>query len=239
MNNNNNNEYVQGLKDGIPIGLGYLAVSFTVGISAIVVGMNWWQATLMSMLVLTSAGQLAGIKMINIPGLYIDMLVSQLAINVRYSFMSVALSQKTDSKFKGIYKFLLGTFITDEIFAVAVQKVNITRSYFFGLGTIPYFGWAVGTLLGSIFGSILPEFIVNALCIAIYGMFIAAVVPTCKKEFKTLIIVLIAICFSLAFYYLPYLKDLSSGLSVSICAIISAVLGAIIFPRKGTEEVNE
>ncbi len=232
---NKNKEYVNGLKDGIPIGLGYLAVSFTVGISAVVAGMNWWQATLMSMVVLTSAGQLAGINMMGLPNMHFDILVSQVTINVRYSFMSIALSQKTDSKFKGIFKFLLGFFITDEIFAVAVRKKNITRSYFLGLGTLPYFGWALGTLLGAILGDILPEMIVSALCIAIYGMFIASVVPTCKKETKTLIVVLLTIGLSCIFYYVPYFENLSSGISTSICAVAAATLGAILFPRNNSE----
>lgn len=225
-------DFLNGLKSGVPIGLGYFSVSFTFGIMAIVSGLNWWQATIISMVTLTSAGQVAGVGVMAFPGMYIDMLVSQLTINMRYAFMSIALSQKIDSKFKGIFKALLGFFITDEIFAVAITKEEVSRSFFFGLSVAPYFGWALGTLLGATLGNILPSIIMSALCIAIYGMFIAAVVPNCKKDLKALIVVLITILLSSVFYYLPFLSKISSGLAISICAVLAALVGAFFFPRK-------
>lgn len=228
-------EFINGLKSGIPIGMGYLAVSFTFGITAVLLGLNVWQTTLISMLTLTSAGQVAGINIMIIPGMYIDMFISQLTINLRYSFMAVALTQKTESKFKGIFEALLGFFITDEIFAVAISKEEITRKFFFGLSILPYFGWAIGTLLGALLGNILPEVLMGAFSIAIYGMFIAIIIPPCKKDIKTLIVVLITILISICFYYVPYLNEISTGISISICAILAAVIGAIFFPRKEIE----
>lgn len=232
-----NKDFLNGLKSGVPIGLGYFAVSFTFGIMAIVSGLNWWQATIISMLTLTSAGQVAGVGVMAFPGMYIDMLVSQLTINMRYAFMSIALSQKINPKFKGIFKALLGFFITDEIFAVAITKGEISRSFFFGLSVSPYFGWAIGTLLGAVLGNILPSIVMSALCIAIYGMFVAAVVPNCKKNLNVLIVVLIGIVLSCCFYYLPILSEISSGISISICAVLAAIIGAIFFPRK-EENIN-
>ncbi|MBQ8293311.1 MAG: AzlC family ABC transporter permease [Bacilli bacterium] len=232
-------EFIEGLKSGIPIGLGYLSVSFTFGIMAVSLGFNWWQALLVSMTTLTSAGQLAGIGVMVMPGAYIEMLVSQLTINVRYAFMSISLSQKLDSKFKGVFKWLLGFFITDEIFAVAISKEEIKRSFFFGLGVCPYIGWALGTFLGAILGNVFPEIIMNALCIAIYAMFVAIIVPVCKKDWKTTIVVLLSGLLSACFYYIPVFKTISSGLQVSVCAVVAAILGAIIFPRKeGNEHAN-
>ena len=133
------NSFLRGFKSGIPIGLGYLSVSFTFGLMAISIGFTWWQALLISMTTVTSAGQFSGINTMIVPGQYIEMLISQFTINVRYSFMSVSLSQKTDKKFKGIYRFLLGFFMTDEIFAVAsnenIEKpitstINNAKSFF-------------------------------------------------------------------------------------------------------------
>lgn len=232
-----NKDFLNGLKSGVPIGLGYFAVSFTFGIMAIVSGLNWWQATIISMLTLTSAGQVAGVGVMAFPGMYIDMLVSQLTINMRYAFMSIALSQKINPKFKGVFKALLGFFITDEIFAVAITKGEISRSFFFGLSVGPYFGWAIGTLLGAVLGNILPSIVMSALCIAIYGMFVAAVVPNCKKDLNVLIVVLIGIVLSCCFYYLPILSKISSGISISICSVLAAIIGAIFFPRK-EENIN-
>jgi 4-azaleucine resistance transporter AzlC len=115
-------DFKRGLKVGIPIGLGYLSVSFTFGIIAISYGFTWWEAVLISMTTVTSAGQFAGIGIMTAPGYYLSMLISQLTINVRYSFMSVSLSQKLEDKFRGIKRWLLGFFMTDEIFAVASMR---------------------------------------------------------------------------------------------------------------------
>ena len=140
------NHFKRGLRAGIPIGLGYLSVSFTFGIMAVSYGLHWWQAVLISMTTVTSAGQFAGIGVMLHPGQYIQMLISQVTINIRYAFMSISLSQKTDSRFRGISRWVLGFMMTDEIFAVASQESTVSRSFFAGLTVLPYLGWSLGTL---------------------------------------------------------------------------------------------
>lgn len=230
--------FLRGLKAGIPIGLGYLSVSITFGLMAVAKGLHWWQALLISLLTLTSAGQFASLNIIVNPGRYIEMLVSQCTINVRYCFMSIALSQKTDSKFKGIYKWLLGFFITDEIFAVAMTENKVSRPFFLGLGVFPYLGWALGTLSGAILGSILPESVMLALNIAIYGMFIAIIVPPMIEDKTIIISVLIAALISCLLTFVPYLKEIPTGIAISISAVVAALVCAILFPVKG-ENANE
>lgn len=229
-------DFTKGLKAGIPIGLGYLSVSFAFGIMAISMGFEWWQAVLISMTNLTSAGQLAGIGIMINPAQYIDMLLSQLTINVRYSFMSVSLSQKVTPQFCGIKRWILGFFITDEIFAVAANEKEVSVKFFSGLTVFPYIGWTLGTLLGSVLGNVLPAIIMNALCLAIYGMFVAIVAPKAKESLSLLLVVGVAIALSCMFYYMPFLSSVSSGLSVCICAILAAVFGAIVFPVKEESE---
>ena len=233
------NEYKRGLVAGIPIALGYLSVSFTFGIIAISAGFTWWEATLISMTTVTSAGQFSGIQTMRFPGLWLDMLISQLTINVRYSFMSIALSQKLNKRFSGICRWIMGFMITDEIFAVAVSNETVTRSFFAGLSTLPYIGWSLGTLLGALLGNVLPANVMSALGLAIYGMFIAIVVPDMKKERPIIFAVLIAAGLSTAFTYVPYLKDISSGISISICAIISAAVIAFVFPYEDSVSDDE
>ncbi len=224
--------FTKGLKSGIPIGLGYLSVSFTFGILAVSYGFEWWQAVLISMTTLTSAGQLAGITIMLNPGQYIEMLISQLTINIRYSFMSVSLSQKASPEFKGIRRWIMGFFMTDEIFAVASGEDMVSTKFFAGLTVFPYLGWTLGTLLGAVLGNVLPQSVMSALCLAIYGMFIAIVAPKAKESLSLLLVVAVAVTLSCLFYYVPVLSDVSSGLSVSICAIVSAVFGALLFPVK-------
>lgn len=224
------NSFTRGIRAGIPIGMGYLSVSFTFGIMAVSYGFSWWQAVLISMTTLTSAGQFAGIGVMLNPGQYIEMLVSQLTINVRYSFMSISLSQKTDSKFSGVYRWLFGFFMTDEIFAVASMEKSVSRSFFAGLSVMPFLGWTLGTLFGALLGNILPDSLMSALSLAIYGMFVAIVVPEMKKSREVVIVVILALVISCMFYYLPVLKKISSGISISICAIVAAIIGAVMFP---------
>ena len=230
--------FLKGLKSGVPIGLGYLSVSFTFGILAVSYGLKWWQALVISMTTLTSAGQLAGIGVMASAGSYMEMLVSQLTINIRYSFMSVSLSQRTTAEFSGLKRWLFGFFMTDEIFAAASAEKEVSTKFFAGLSVMPYVGWTLGTLLGSALGNVLPESVMNALCIAIYGMFVAIVAPEVKKCLRLSAVVAVAIGSSCLFYYLPALKNVSFGLAVSICAVTAALFGALVFPVK-EEASNE
>ena len=226
------NSYMRGVKAGIPIGLGYLSVSFTFGIIAISYGFRWWQAVLISMVTVTSAGQFSGIGTMLHPGQYFEMLISQLTINIRYSFMSISLSQKVDEKFRGIWRWLFGFMMTDEIFAVASAEKLVSRSFFAGLMTTPYLGWTLGTLAGALLGNVLPARLMSALGLAIYGMFVAIVMPGMKESRAVVIIVLLAVGLSSLFYYVPMLSQVSSGLAISICAIVAALVGAAFFPVK-------
>lgn len=223
-------DFTDGIKNGFPIGLGYLSVSFTFGIIAVKYGLTWWEALLISMLTVTSAGQFAGISMMTSPGHYLEMLISQCTINIRYSFMSISLSQKVNERFRGIWRFIFGFMITDEIFAVASSKKEVSRSFFAGLCVLPYLGWSMGTLIGALLGNILPHPVMSALGLAIYGMFVAIVVPDMKHNRAVTITVIIALVLSFLFKYTPTLKDVSAGLSISICAIIAAFVGAFLFP---------
>jgi len=222
--------YTRGLRAGIPIALGYLAVSFTFGIMAVKYGFSVWQATLISFTTVTSAGQFAGIQLMATPGLYLDMMISQLTINIRYSFMSISLSQKLDRRFRGIRKWILGFFITDEIFAVAVSQPVVSTSFFAGLATLPWLGWTAGTFLGASMGAVLPAAVMSALGLAIYGMFIAIVVPPAKENKYVMLAAGIAAAISIAFTYIPALSHISSGYVVSIAAIVAAAIAAIVKP---------
>jgi predicted branched-subunit amino acid permease len=193
-------------------------------------GLAWWQALLISMTTLTSAGQLAGIGIMSVGGSYLELFVSQLTINVRYSFMSVSLSQKTDSKFKGVWRLLLGFFMTDEIFAIASSQKEVSRIYFTGLSIAPYIGWTFGTLFGALLGAVLPARLMSALGLAIYGMFVAIVVPDARRERPILTAALISVALSCIFYFTPVIKRLPMGIMISVCAIAAALVCALLFP---------
>lgn len=228
--------FLTGLRDGIPIALGYLAVSFSFGIAAVAAGLSPLEAVLISMTNLTSAGQFAGIGIITSGGSYFELALSQFVINLRYSLMGISLSQKLHKSFSSGKRAILGYALTDEIYAVAVSRTKpVTPVYFFGLAFLPYIGWASGTGMGAVFGELLGEMLCNALSVAIYGMFIAIIVPVARKSIRTAIIIMVAIAISCVIYYVPVFDFISDGFSIIICAVIASVVGALLFPIKESE----
>ena len=226
-------EFKKGIIGGVPIALGYFAVSFTFGIVAVSSGLNWQEAVLISALNLTSAGQFAGLNIMIAGGSYFEMLLSQLVINLRYALMSAALSQKTDKSINGILRWFFAFFHTDEIFAVAAGEKKLSSKFFSGLLILPFFGWTLGTLAGALGGSILPDIICDALGLALYGMFIAIFMPVARKNHKVMMVVFLSIVLSCCFTYIPGLKRISSGFAIIISGIAASVAGALLFPVEG------
>lgn len=232
-------KFKQGVKDGLPIGLGYLSVSFAFGVRASILGIPIFITALISMTNLTSAGQLSGINIIATGGSFLEIILSQLIINSRYFLMSLSLSQKTDRTFTTGNRLLCSTLITDEIFGIASVRDKIGVKYFLGLGLLPYVGWALGTVTGAFLGSILPTRVQAVLGIALYAMFIAIIIPPAIKSLSLLFVILLSAGISCIFYYIPILKEkVSFGFAVIICAIVSSVIAAILFPVK-TEKSTE
>lgn len=230
-------QFLQGIKDGSPIGIGYFSVSFTFGLAAAASGLCWWESLLVSMMNMTSAGQFAGITVMASAGSYLEMAVSQFVINLRYALMSISLSQKVDRQFRTGKKLILGFANTDEIFAVAMSREGEVNSrYFGGLAVLPYLGWTFGTLAGAVCGNILPQRVSAALGLAIYGMFIAIVVPAAKKDSRILKMVLLAVVLSCCIYYIPVFRNISEGFTIIICAVAASGVGAFCFPME--EEKN-
>lgn len=232
-------QFLRGMQNGMPIGLGYLSVSFAFGITAVSRGVPAWIALLISMTNLTSAGQLAGLDLM-VAGCTIgEMILTQCVINMRYALMSVSLSQKLDRSVRPADRFLIAFGNTDEVFAVASGQPGLVgRYYLFGLIVPPYIGWSVGTLLGSVASGILPESIMAALGIAIYGMFVAIVIPPAKKNRAVAAVLGGAVLLSCAFRYLPYLNRVSSGFVIIICAVTAAALGACFAPIRDDGELS-
>jgi len=239
INREENQNFKMGVRDGIPIGLGYLSVSFAFGIFAVGSGLTVWQTVLISMLNLTSAGQLAGVPIISAHGSYVELALTQLVINLRYSLMSVSLSQRLGKSVRMRDRFLISFANTDEVFAVASGRGEMLgRRYFHGLIIPPYLGWTLGTLLGAVSGNILPVIIISALGIAIYAMFVAIVVPQIKSNIKTALAVAFAILLSCTFEYVPVLNKVPAGFVIIICAVAVSALFALIAPIPDEEEEN-
>lgn len=232
----NSKVFKKGTKDGLPICFGYLAVSFAFGIQAGQINMSAYEAVLMSFTNLTSAGQFAALGIIAAGSGILEMAITQLILNLRYLLMSCALSQKLSPETSTLSRMLVAFGVTDEIFGVSVS-VNGTLSpfYSYGLTVVSVLGWCLGTLLGVISGNLLPLSVTSALGIAIYGMFIAIVVPVAKTDKHVLISVVFAIATSCILKYAPVLSQISSGFQIIIATVLSASVAAILFPQEETE----
>ncbi len=228
--------FLQGIRDGLPIGLGYFAVSFSLGIMAKLSGLTPFQGFLASILTNASAGEYAGFVVILEKSGYLTMVLMTVVASARYFLMACALSQRFSPDMPLYHRFLIGFDLTDEIFGVNIARPGyVDPVYTYGVFILPLAGWSVGTCLGILMGNILPASVVNALSVALYGMFIAIIVPPAKKDRVILGCVLLSFLSSWLFSVLPVLKEISSGNRTIILTVVIASLAAVLFPVKEEE----
>ncbi len=232
----NKTAFKKGVQDGIPIALGYAAVSFALGIAARNNGLSALEATVMSLLNNTSAGEFAALELIKINAPYAEIALTQLIINLRYLLMSCALSQKLDEKTPFFHRFLIGFDVTDEIFGISIGypgKLNPFYTYGAMIVSIPC--WAFGTCMGVLLGNILPASVVSALSVALYGMFLAIVIPPARESKVLAGVVLISMAASILFDVIPLPSWISSGMKIILLTVVISLLAAVLFPIKEDE----
>lgn len=226
-----NNNVRMGLRDGMPIALGYFAMSFAFGIYAVSFGLAPLEAIFISMFNLTSAGQIAAVPIIAAGGSAIELALTQIVINARYALMSISLSQRLGQSVRFRDRFLIAFFNTDEIFAVACAKESILgKCYMYALAVFPYIAWCLGAFLGAVAGNTLPQIILNSLSVLLYAMFIAILMPPVRASLGNALCVISAIAVSCAFSFIPFLSHLPSGVVIIISAVGISALFAILFP---------
>lgn len=226
-----NYTFVRGMRDGIPICLGYFAVSFALGIAGRGVGMNAVQAFVMSLTMVASAGQFAAINLIGAGAGIIEMITTTIVVNLRYLLMSCSLTQKLSPETKLLHRLALSYCMTDEIFGLSISVDGFLRPvYTYGITMISVSGWCLGTVLGVVAGNILPALVTNALGVAMYGMFLAIIIPPAKENHFLGALVAVSMAACGLFSILPYLKAISSGFRVIILTILIAGIAAVIHP---------
>ena len=233
MKRANKQAFKKGVRNGIPIALGYFAVAFTLGIAAANSGLNAFQATLASLTNNASAGEFAGFMVIATSAGYLEMVIMQVVANARYLLMSFAMSQKIPQDMKLHHRLLVAFDLTDEIFGISIAEPGKLNPYFsYGAFSVAIPGWSLGTCLGVIMGNVLPSNVVSALSVGLFGMFVAIVVPAAKKNKILLGVVLVSMLASFAFYKIPVFDALSSGTKTIILTVVIALIAAIVFPVK-------
>ncbi len=225
--------FYKGFRDGIPIALGYFSVSFAFGMLAVSRGFMPWVPAIISFTNFTGTGQFAGLDLIYANSAYFEVAFTVLIINLRYSLMSLSLSQKLDDNVTFIQRLGIAFGNTDEVYAVAMQQHGLLNyRYMAGLILCSYTGWTGGTVLGALMGSLFPQSVLGAMGIAIYAMFIAIIIPPAKKSHSIAKIVIVSICMSCIFRYVPVFSGISGGWVIIICGVVSSALGALLFPIK-------
>ena len=223
------NEFVRGLKRGFPICLGYFPVSFTFGLIAVKMGFTPAQATLISLTNMASAGQFAGIRLIEGGAAYIELVVTTFIINLRYFLMSLSLSQKVNPEMPFYKRAVMAYCITDEVFALsAMEPDEVTFPFFGGLMITPIIGWTTGTLVGAVASELLSPMVQGCMGIALYCMFIAIIIPPARKSRKVALAVVVAAALSCIFKYVPGINMLSQVGGGGWAIITAAILGAAI-----------
>ena len=234
---NRKQSFVQGMRDGVPIGLGYFAVSFSLGIIAKNVGLTPLQAAVMSLLNNASAGEYMGLTMIAAGASYWEMAFATLITNARYLLMSCAMSQRMDPAMGLRHRFFMAFDITDELFGITIARPGyLDPWYMYGAMAPAIPGWMIGTALGTLAGSVLPARVVSAFGVALYGMFIAIFIPPARKDKVILALVALAFASSWAFAHLPVVSALSDGTRTIILTVLLAGGAAALFPRREEEE---
>ncbi len=232
-------QFTQGIKDGIPICLGYFSVSMAFGLAAVLKGLPLWSALVMSLTNVTSAGQFAGVGILAAGGSLFELAVTTLIINIRYFLMSLSVSQKASDTMTLPQRFAVSFGITDEIFAVSMQhKGELTAAYMAGLIFTPVLGWTLGTLAGAAATSFMPPLLSSAMGVALYGMFIAIIIPPARESKSILITIILAITASVGFNYVPLLKAVSEGWSIIIITVLVSAIAATLFPIETEKEAE-
>lgn len=221
------------MRAGVPICMGYFAVSIALGIAARSAGVGAVAAAITSLLINASAGEYAGFALIAVGASYVEVTVMEAVANARYLLMSASLSQKLEPTVKWWERLLLGFTVTDEIFGVSVSLPCKLSPYFtYGTFVVATMGWTGGTFVGAVLGNVLPPRLLSALAVGLYGMFISVFVPEARKNKIVAALVAISFALSYAFEKIPYIRDISSGIRIIILTVIISLAAAIFFPIK-------
>ena len=229
--------FAKGIKAGIPICMGYFAVAIALGIAARRAGIGSFQAAVTSLLINASAGEYAGFSLIAVGATYLEVALMEAVANARYLLMSASLSQKLREDTKWWERLLLGFTVTDEVFGASIALEGRLSPYFtLGAFLIATVGWTGGTLTGAVLGDVLPARIMSALSVGLYGMFISVFIPEAKKNRKVLLLVAVSFIMSLAFGYIPYVRDIPEGIRIIALTVIISLVAAVVFPVKESEQ---
>ena len=237
LRNSKKQVFKEGFTDGIPIALGYLAVAFSLGILARKANFTPLQGFVNSFLNHASAGEYAVYTVVAASSGFIEMAIMTAVVNARYLLMSTALSQKFDSDTSLIHRILVGFTVTDELFAITIKRPGLIQPiYNYGAFLVAVLGWSFGTAFGIIAGELMPIRVVSAFSVALYGMFLACIMPEARKHRVVAVLIIISFVLSYVANKLIIFSNISAGTKTIILTVVIATFAAILFPHPEVED---
>lgn len=214
-------DFLEGMKAATPIILGYIPVGIAYGMMAKASGLTFMKALSFSLFVYAGAAQMASVTMLEQNIAFVSIVLTVFILNLRHIIMSTCIMEKLD-KTKLSTRLLLAFGITDEVFALSMtdrKRQTLTPCYFAGIALSSYIAWNIGSILGILFSSILPEIVSKSLGVSLYAMFIGLLVPNMKKSKHIVYVVFMTMVLNVV---------LNLFLSSSVSMIVSTLLGASI-----------
>ena len=232
--------FCEGMRDGVPIALGYFAVSFSLGIAARNAGLTPIQGFFASLFNNASAGEYAAFSLIAAGATYLEVAIITLIANARYLLMSCALAQKFAPGTPFFHRLIIGYDVTDELFGITIARPGYLNPFYtYGAIALAAPAWAMGTALGIIAGNLLPVRVVSALSVGLYGMFLAVIIPASRKSKVILGVVVVSMAASFALECIPLFASLASGTRIILLTVVIAAGAALLFPVKEEEKEGE
>lgn len=230
----------QGFRDGVPIALGYFAVSFSLGIIARKAEIGALAGFVSSFFTRASAGEYGVYSLVALGASYAEVAGISLIANLRYLLMSASLSQKFADGTSLLKRVMVALCITDEVFGISIAYPGrLAPSYTFSAALISTLFWALGTACGIMAGGALPGNIVAALSVALYGMFLAIIIPPAKADRNVGWAVVASFVASGVCAVAPYVSDLSAGVRTIVLTVVISALAAWIRPLADSQTTKQ
>lgn len=227
-------KFIDGLKSGIPIAIGYIPVAITFGLIAKSSGIPNLITIFMSLSVYAGASQFMAVNLITAGATTLEIVITTFILNFRHFLFTSSLSQRIDSNPSRKFLSVLAFGITDETFSVASlrEEDKISPWMILGLNFIAYSSWILGTCAGIFAGDVLPEALKSSMNIALYAMFIGLLIPELRNSKPGLLVAVISITISCLLKLIPVLTFISTGWRVIISTIVAAFIGAILYSKE-------
>lgn len=217
-----------GVRDGVPIFVGYFPTAMAFGLVCRDLGLRVWEAVLFSMTNFAGSGQFLAASLMGSGALLLEIFISVLLLNLRYTFMGAELARKLEDDIRWYQRPFLAHGTTDEVFSVAtLHPAPLPKGYLGALELTSYSGWVSGTAVGFLVGMVLPSSLQLAVGVTLYALF--TILFTQQFKQSGIPVLLIAAISAALHALLTLFFGMPVGWSFVISMLSATFLGALLF----------